>query len=224
MSTMTEIVTAAELASELQINSKRLGRWLRSERQRGHALLASHPSGIRWEFSREHADQLSREFEANVARRGVSDSEVQRKAEAVIRDRLAERLQVPLEPRVIELAAGAPVHVDAVSSDGKVVAEIFARQGELKGGQQKKVAIDTLKLITIRREQPDIKLVIAFADEDASQYATGGGWVAQALRTWGVDVEVVEIPQDLRDEILAAQNNQRMVNPDDAAGDVIVDT
>jgi hypothetical protein len=220
---MAEIVTATQLANELHINLKRLGRWLRSERARGHTLLAGRPVGARWEFSREDADRLAEEFRATVAAGRVSDSAVQRRAEGVIRERLSEQLGVPLEAKVIELAAGAPVHVDAVSPDGRVLAEIFARQGELKGGQQKKVAIDTLKLITVRHERPDVTLVIAFADEEASGYATGGGWVAQALRTWGVRIEVVDIPRNLRDEILAAQKDQRMVNADDAAGDVAMD-
>jgi len=140
-------------------------------------------------FSREDADRLAAEYTASAVPGHVSDSAVQRRAEAVIRDRLAERLRVPLAARTIKLAAGAPVEVDAASPDGSVLAEIFARQGELKGGQQKKVAIDTLKLITVRREHPDTRLVIAFADEEASRYATGGGWIAQALRSWNVDVE-----------------------------------
>jgi hypothetical protein len=132
----------------------------------------------------------------------------------VIRERLAERLNVKLAPLTIRLAAGAPLQVDAASPDGTVLAEIFARQGELKGGQQKKVAIDALKLITIRRERPGTRLLLAFADSAAAAYATGGGWVAQALRTWEVDVVVVDIPDELRSEIRAAQGSQTMVNPD----------
>lgn len=185
--------------------------------------MAGRAAGARWEFTREQATLLAEEFRVSAARGQVSDSAVQRKAEAIIRDRLAEHLGMPLEPREIKLAAGgATVHVDAVSADGTVLAEIFARQGELKGGQQKKVAIDTLKLITIRRERSEAKLYIAFADQDASLYATGGGWVAQALRSWKVEVVVIDIPPELRDEIRAAQEGQRMVNPD-AAGDVAVD-
>ena len=174
-------------------------------------------------FSREDADVLAAEHRAFTALEHVSDSAIQRRAEAVIRDRLADRLGVPLAARTIKLTAGEPVQVDAASPDGTVLAEIFARQGELKGGQQKKVAIDTLKLITIRCEHPDTRLVIAFADEEASRYATGGGWLAQALRTWNVDIEIVDIPRDLRDEILAAQQRQRMVNTDDTADDVASD-
>lgn len=217
-------VTAGRLAAELQTTPTRLGRWLRAQRARGHPLLAGRRPGVPYAFSREDADLLAAEYRANAALGHVNDSVIRRRAEAVIRDRLADRLGVPLAARTIKLAAGAPAQVDAASPDGKVLAEIFARQGELKGGQQKNVAIDTLKLITIRCEHHDTRLVIAFADEEASRYATGGGWVAQALRTWNVDVEIIDIPQDLRDEILAAQQRQRMVNADDAADDVASDT
>lgn len=178
---MPDIVTAAQLAADLDANVKRLVRWLRAERERGHELLAGRPPGARWAFSREHGDRLAAEFTAAAARGVGSDSAVQRKAEGVIRDLLAEHLGVGLRPRGVKLAAGAPVNVDAVSDEGTVLAEIFARQGELKPGQQKKVAIDTLKLITIHRERPEAKLYIAFADKAASRFATGGGWVAQAL-------------------------------------------
>jgi hypothetical protein len=164
-------------------------------------------------FTREEADRLAAEFEAAVEEGHVSDSAVQRRAEEVIRSLLSKRLGVALETRTIKLAAGAPVQVDAASSDNRVLAEIFARQGTLKGGQQKKVAIDTLKLITVRAEHPDTRLVLCFADKAAAAYALGGGWVAQALRTWNVDVEVIEISAELRAEITAAQAGQTMVNP-----------
>jgi hypothetical protein len=78
---------------------------------------------------------------------------------------------------------------------------IFARQATLQGGQQKKVAIDTLKLITVRKESPGTELVPCFADQVAAAYATGAGWLAQALRIWEVRVENVDIPQALRDEL-----------------------
>ncbi len=218
---MAEFVTTTQLADQLEITASRLTRWLRKERDAGNPLLAGRARGARWTFSGETADRLAEQFLISAGQ--DSNSEVQRHAEAVIRGRLAQTLKVRLEPRVIKLAAGAPVHVDAVSPDGKMMAEIFARQGQLKGGQQKKVAIDTLKLITIRQECPETELVIVFADKEASAYATGGGWVAHALRTWNVRVEIVEIPQELRNEIRAAQGKQRMVNADEAADDVALD-
>lgn len=167
---------------------------------------------------RAQADQLASEFGEAEAEGHVSDSLVQRRAEEVIRGLLAERLNVDLAPRTIRLKAGAPVQVDAASPDDRLLAEIFARQGTLKGGQQKKVAIDTLKLITVRQERPGTELVLCFADPAAAAYATGAGWLAQALRTWQVQVEIVDISQDLRDQILAAQSTQTMVNPEMVGG------
>jgi hypothetical protein len=151
----------------------------------------------------------------------VSDSAVQRKAEGVIRERLAELLGTPLKAGPVTLAGGATVEVDAVSTEDPVLAEIFARQGALKAGQQKKVAIDTLKLITIRRERPETRLLLAFADEAAAAYAQGNGWLANALRSWEVDVVVVAIPDELRAEIRAAQAGQRMINVDEVADDIV---
>ena len=150
----------------------------------------------------------------------ASDSSVQTRAEAVIRDLLAQELGVTLEPTPLKLEGGPTVKVDAAAPDNTVIAEIFARQGQLKGGQQK-VAIDALKLITLRRVHHDARLILAFADEAASRYATAGGWVAQALHEWNVEVKVLDIPDELRAEILAAQSTQKVVNADEAADDVV---
>jgi len=154
----------------------------------------------------------------------ASASDVQQHAEEAIRAALSEKLGVPLAPGSRQLAEGARVDVDAVSPDWSIVAEIFARHGRLKGGQQKKVASDTLKLITIRRHVPEgARLVLAFADHEAAAYAQGGGWFAHALRAWDVHIEVVAIPEELRERIRAAQHRQRMVNADDVADDVALD-
>lgn len=56
--------------------------------------------------------------------------------------------------------------------------------------------------------------MLCFAEQAAAANATGAGWLAQTLRTWEVRVEIVDISHDLRDEILAAQRTQTMVNPD----------
>jgi hypothetical protein len=209
-----EIVTANEIAKDLGVDPKRLRRWLRAQKEAGHPLLGGHLTYAKWEFSRPDADRLAQEFVDAASVPHASDSAVQREAEHVIRKRLAAMLGVELAPKTIHLKAGAPVQVDAATVDDSVLAEIFARQGELKGGQQKKVAIDTLKLITIREEFPGTRLIIAFADTVAAAYATGGGWVAQALKTWGVEVKVVDIPDELRARISAAQVTQTMVNPE----------
>jgi len=142
-----------------------------------------------------------------------SSSSVQSEAEGKIRRLLANELSVALDPVEVEVDDGAKVHVDAVSPDRTVFAEIFARQGKLKPGQQKKVAIDTLKLLAIQRQHPGARLMLVFCDDEAAAYARGKGWLARALNAWGVEVRVIAIEKTLRDEILAAQGRQVMVNP-----------
>ncbi len=132
------VITARALAAELDTSYHRLSKWLRQQRDNGHPVLVDFPARSPFRFTRSQADQLAAEFAAADADGHVSDSAVQRRAEEVIRDLLSQRIGVPLKPRTIKLAAGAPVQVDAASDDGKVLAEIFARQGSLKGGQQKK--------------------------------------------------------------------------------------
>ena len=66
-----------------------------------------------------------------------------------------------LEPTPLKLEGGPTVKVDAAAPNNTVIAEIFARQGQLKGGQQKKVAIDALKLIILRRVHQDARLILA---------------------------------------------------------------
>ena len=141
-----------------------------------------------------------------------SDSSVQVEAEAIIRDKVAALLGTALAPATVTFNTGAPMQVNGAAVDESVLIEIFARQGRLKAGQQKKVALDAFKLITLRRSRPDARLILAFADADAAASARGNGWLAQALAIWGVEVLIVDLDDELRDEIRAAQRLQDMRN------------
>lgn len=88
-------------------------------------------------------------------------------------------------------------------------------RAKLKSGQQKKVAIDTLELITLGRTRPGTELIFAFTDQDAAAYALGRGWLAETLTIWNVKVEVIPIDESLGDEIRVAQARQEMRNLDD---------
>ena len=97
-----------------------------------------------------------------------SDSSVQLAAEAKILELLQTTFGPGLKPDTVHLDGTASVQVDAVSPNRAVFIEIFAHQGQLKGGQKRKIALDALKLITIGREHPDAELVIALADDTAA--------------------------------------------------------
>lgn len=142
-----------------------------------------------------------------------SSSKEQITAEALVLAELAKTYGA-LAPMKLSLEGGATVHVDGATADQSVIVEVFAHQGRMRGSQPKKVAQDALKLITLGRTRQPATLVLAFADEAAARSVLGGkGWLAEALATWGVIVETVDIGHEHRAELLAAQGRQRMVNP-----------
>lgn len=58
-------------------------------------------------------------------------------------------------------------------------------------------------------------MVLAFADEAAARGVTGGkGWLTVALRTWNIEVVVVELDEPTRTALVEAQKRQVMVNPE----------
>jgi hypothetical protein len=77
-----------------------------------------------------------------------------------------------------------------------------------------KVAGDTLKLITLRRRRSKARLILAFADPvPAAQVSAGKSWLAEAIKTWKLEVLVIELKPAVRKRLLASQQTQRMVNP-----------
>jgi hypothetical protein len=106
----------------------------------------------------------------------------------------------------------ARVDVDGVAPDESVLVEVFAHQGRLKGAQFHKVARDALKLITLRRSRNDSRLILAFGDADAAACVSGNSWLAEALRTWGIEVLDVDLDDEVRTGLRVAQARQVMVN------------
>lgn len=154
-----------------------------------------------------------------------SDSAVQQQAEACIIASLADTLglyPVPAPGR-ITLPGGVWVEVDACCRDNSVFVEAYARQGPLKGAQLKKIAQDILKLALLKREATfaDSRAIIAFASHEARDSVRG--WLRRAAETFGVELLVVPISENLRDKIVSAQKRQEMVNVDVSHADIAED-
>jgi len=135
----------------------------------------------------------------------LGDALEYRRAEPIVLALVAERLGVKLGPAAMQLAGTARVDVDGVDEDRSVFVEVFAHVGRLKGGQRHKVSNDALKLITLGREHPNARLVVAFADAEAAAFVIGRSWLAVALRSAGIEVVVADIDNALRDDLRAAQ-------------------
>lgn len=143
-----------------------------------------------------------------------SDSGMQRRAEKSILASLAGKLDVKLEPMRVSLSEGAQVDVDGVAADRSVFVEIFSHQGRLKGGQVLKVSNDAFKLASLGLRYPKARLILAFADPSAAAFADGEGWRAAALKSFGIEVHVIDLDESTQADLRAAQTRQVMVNPD----------
>lgn len=122
---------------------------------------------------------------------------------------------MPLTPGSLDLPNGARVDVDGIDEEKVVFVEIFARQGRLRGAQFHKVARDALKLITLTKGREETRRIIAFGDAEAAACVTGKSWLAEALATWNIEIMVVELDENVRAGLHAAQARQVMVNPTD---------
>lgn len=152
---------------------------------------------------------------ARVPDTSRSSSTEQQAVEPLVRAGVEKAIGLTLAPKSLRLAGGARVDVDGVDQDETVFVEIFAKQGALRGAQFHKVARDALKLITITADRPhQTRRILAFADEAAAACVTGKSWLAEALKTWRIDVLVVELDEQVRAGLRAAQVRQVMVNPD----------
>jgi len=139
----------------------------------------------------------------------AGDSSAQRAAESVILAQASEVLGATLEPRRLYLADGVRIEVDGVCDEPPTLCEVWAHQGPAKTAQSHKVLHDALKLFVAGRAlATHPRLILVFAHPLAAARFTGRSWYAHALRDLSVEVLVVDIPDDLRDQIRAAQTRQ----------------
>jgi hypothetical protein len=144
----------------------------------------------------------------------VSDAQAQREAEAIMLTALARRLKLDIirkDDRVGELKGLKP---DAVDWTKRVIVEVYARIGKLKGAQPHKVKGDILKLVYLERILGgQWRKILCFADKTAASTALGKSWVSLAAKEFGVEVIVQNVPGSIRKKVQSAQHSQRMVNP-----------
>ena len=143
----------------------------------------------------------------------VSDSSEQRTAEAVILEKTNEDLGLSLVPKQMTLKDSTVVHVDGVDEENRVLCEIYAHIGVLKGSQPDKVAADLLKMMLVEADKGGTwRKVFCFADEDASAKLKGRSWLALAASQFGIEIHTIELPKDLQDSVKSAQARQEMTN------------
>ena len=115
-------------------------------------------------------------------------------------------VDVELQPQRIPLPDGGWLTVDGASPRLDVLCE--APVGA-KPAQKNKLLADALKLTLAARivgGAPRLYLVVS--DEEAAVHLRGRAWAGVALRHHGIQLEVVDLPEDVRVRVLAAQTRQ----------------
>jgi hypothetical protein len=137
------------------------------------------------------------------------NSDEQKRAERAMIEALSARLGLVLAPRTITLPSGNRLAVDGMVDDPLVDCEAWAHQGPPKAAQRAKVAKDLLKLMLLARIAPVApRLILLFSDEAACAPFRTRSWMADVVELNDVEIEVVELPADLREAVIAAQRRQ----------------
>jgi len=142
-----------------------------------------------------------------------SDSSEQQTAEKYILVSLQEQLGINFDAESA-LPIDINVKPDAIDLINKVIVEVYARVGEVKGAQLHKIKGDILKLALIEKKLGvGWRKIMCFASEEAAKYVQGQSWVAEAAREFGVEIHIVNLPDEQKNNVISAQKRQRMVNP-----------
>lgn len=102
-----------------------------------------------------------------------SDSTEQRDAEKYVLQSLETELGATFNPAArLPIASG--VQPDAIDPVTKIIVEVYARVGPVKGAQLHKIKGDVLKLAFIGQQAgSEWRRVLCFASEEAAAYVTG---------------------------------------------------
>lgn len=121
---------------------------------------------------------------------------------------LAAHLGIPLASRRLALRDGRWINLDAASESLSVLCEAWAHQGVARSAQQHKILKDAFKLALASRVLgTNPRLILLFSDEAATSKVRTG-WADLALREFGIEIHVVELPEEHRQRVAAAQARQ----------------
>jgi hypothetical protein len=138
-------------------------------------------------------------------------SREQRDAERVMLDLLSQQLGCVLNPVRLTVPSGERVELDGADAELSVLAGCWARQGPPKSAQRHKVLADAFKLTWISTTTyPRPRLILCLSDPLAAAPFLPGArsWAARAFQDLGVSISVVDLPVELRQDLLQAQRRQ----------------
>ena len=145
-----------------------------------------------------------------------SSSHIQMQAEDMIFHKVEHILGMKLEKnKKLYLADNAFTYIqpDFYSEADNVIGEIFAHIGKPKKAQDNKIANDILKMLLLEKiTGRQFRKIIAVCDDLERKKLQGQSVLAESIRQFGIEVMYIEIEDYMRNQIMEAQEMQKMTN------------
>lgn len=141
-----------------------------------------------------------------------SSSVEQQNAEVLIADIVEKWLGCAAERNCkVFLENGVHIEPDLYSEENKIVGEIYAHIGKLKGNQPDKIAQDILKMLLLEKVKgTSYRKIIVIVDETVEKQLSGKSYLAESIRQFGVEVKRICIDDSTYKSIVEAQARQIM--------------
>jgi hypothetical protein len=105
------------------------------------------------------------------------------------------------------------IQPDFYSAEHSVIGEIFAHIGKPKKAQDNKIANDILKMLLLEKiAGKHYRKIIVVCDESEEKKLKSASALSESIRQFGIEILYIQIDEQLRQEILNAQERQKMTN------------
>ena len=105
------------------------------------------------------------------------------------------------------------IQPDFYSAEHCIVGEIFAHIGKPKKAQDNKIANDILKMLLLEKiSKKHYRKIIVVCDELEEKKLKGASALSESIRQFGIEILYIQIDEQLRQEIINAQERQKMTN------------
>ena len=102
---------------------------------------------------------------------------------------------------------------DFYSQEHSIIGEIFAHIGKPKKAQDNKIANDVLKMLLLEKVTgKQHRKFIVVCDQAEKKKLEGQSVLAESIRQFDVEIMYIAIDDNIKAEILKAQERQKMIN------------
>ena len=145
-----------------------------------------------------------------------SSSIEQVKAEDFIFSLVERKLGVVLEKNPILYFSNnkySYIQPDFYSAQEQIVGEIFAHVGKPKKAQNNKIANDILKMLLLDKiSKITHRKILVVCDQEELKALQGQSTLSESIRQFGIEVLFIELDKKIKQQILNAQDRQKMTN------------